>query len=151
MSQDSALLARLQDAIKQAMRAGEKRRLGVLRLLSAAVKQREVDERISLADDDVIAIVSKQVKQRQESIAQYEAAGRDDLASQERYEIEILQEFLPQPLSDDEINRLIGQAIAEAGAESMRDMGKVMALLKPQMQGRADMAQVSARIKDRLQ
>ncbi len=151
MSQDSALIARLQDAIKQAMRGGDKRRLGVLRLLSAAVKQREVDERITLSDDDVIAIVSKQVKQRQESIAQYDAAGRDDLASQERYEIEILQEFLPQPLSDDEINRLIDQAIAESGAESMRDMGKVMGLLKPQMQGRADMARVSARIKSRLQ
>ncbi|MCK8515401.1 GatB/YqeY domain-containing protein [Methylonatrum kenyense] len=151
MRQDSALLARLQDEIKQAMRAGDKRRLGLLRLVSAAVKQREVDERISLSDDDVVALLSKQVKQRQESIAQYESAGRDDLAEQERYEITVLQEFLPQPLDDAEIDRLVDAAITQTAAESMRDMGKVMGVLRPQVQGRADMAAVSARIKTRLQ
>ncbi len=151
MTQDSALLARLQDEIKQAMRAGDKRRLGVLRLVSAAVKQREVDERVTLNDDDVIALLSKQVKQRQESIAQYDAAGRDDLSEQERYEITVLKEFLPQPLDDAEIDRLIDNAIAETGAESMRDMGKIMGLLRPAMQGRADMSAVSGRIKTRLQ
>lgn len=151
MTQDSALVARLQDEIKQAMRAGHKRRLGVLRLVSAAVKQREVDERITLNDDDVIALLSKQVKQRQESIAQYDAAGRDDLSEQERYEITVLKEFLPQPLDNAEIDRLIDNAIAETGAESMRDMGKIMGLLRPAMQGRADMSAVSARIKTRLQ
>ena len=151
MIQDSALLARLQDEIKQAMRAGDKRRLGVLRLVSAAVKQREVDERVTLNDDDVIALLSKQVKQRQESIAQYDAAGRDDLSEQERYEITVLKEFLPQPLDDAEIDRLIDNAIAETGAESTRDMGKIMGLLRPAMQGRADMSAVSGRIKTRLQ
>ena len=151
MSGSSELKARIQDAVKAAMRAGDRRRLGTLRLVTAAIKQREVDERIELDDEQVIALLSKQVKQRQESISHYEAAGRDELADQERYELAILQEFLPQPLSDNEIDALIDDAIAETAAASLRDMGKVMGLLKPRLTGRADMAAVSARIKARLQ
>ncbi|MEX0732372.1 MAG: GatB/YqeY domain-containing protein [Aquisalimonadaceae bacterium] len=150
MSDNGELKNRILDAVKVAMRAGDRKRLGVLRLLTAAIKQREVDERITVDDDQVIALLSKQVKQRQESISQYETHGRDDLAAQERYELEIIQEFLPQPLSDTEIDALIEQAVTDTGAASMKDMGKVMGLLRPKLQGRADMAAVSARIKARL-
>lgn len=150
MRENSELKGRILDAVKDAMRAGDRKRLGVLRLLSAAIKQREVDDRTALDDAQVIALLSKQVKQRQESIAQYETHGRDDLAGQERYELTIIQEFLPQPLSDAEIDTLIAQAVDEVGASSMKDMGKVMGVLRPRLQGRADMAAVSARIKSRL-
>ena len=149
MSNES-LKGRILEAVKQAMRAGEKQRLGTLRLLTAAIKQREVDERIELSDDDVVALLSKQVKQRQESIAQYEQANRSDLAEKEQAEIVIIQEFLPQPLSDDEINALIEEALQETGADSVRDMGKVMAVLRPKLQGRADMGAASGRVKQRL-
>ncbi len=147
---DSALKDRIQTAVKEAMRSGDRSRLGVLRLITAAMKQHEVDQRTDLTDDDVTALLSKMVKQRHESIEQYRAANRDDLAEKEEYELTVLQEFLPQPLTDDEVGELIDQAIAESGAESIRDMGKVMGLLKPRLQGRADMGKASAQLKARL-
>ncbi|MFV8835142.1 GatB/YqeY domain-containing protein [Aquisalimonas sp. APHAB1-3] len=147
---DSALKDRIQTAVKEAMRSGDRSRLGVLRLITAAMKQHEVDQRTDLTDDDVTALLSKMVKQRHESIEQYRAANRDDLAKKEEYELTVLQEFLPQPLTDDEVGELIDQAIAESGAESIRDMGKVMGLLKPRLQGRADMGKASAQLKARL-
>lgn len=144
----SALKTTLTDDMKTAMRAKDKERLGVIRLMLAACKQKEVDERIELSDADVLTILDKMVKQRRDSIAQYEAAGRDELAAKEQFEISIIQDYLPAQLSDDEIAELINQAIAESGASSMKDMGKLMALLKPKMQGRADMAAVSKLIKN---
>ena len=146
----SELKTRISDAVKAAMRAGEKTRLGTLRMMSAAIKQKEVDERRELSDADLLAILDKMVKQRRESLEQYEAAGRNELAAVEHAEIAIIAEFLPQPLSDAEIDALIDQAIHDSGAESVRDMGKVMAQVKPQAQGRADMGAVSARVKARL-
>jgi hypothetical protein len=132
------------------MKAGEKDRLSTLRMVSAAIKQKEVDERRSLEDADVLAILDKMVKQRRESLEQYESAGRDDLASAERAEIALIGEFLPQPLTDAEIDALIDAAIDETGAESVRDMGKVMGIIKPKAQGRADMGAVSGRVKEKL-
>ena len=132
------------------MRAGDKPRLGTLRMVSAAIKQKEVDERRSLEDADVLAILDKMVKQRRESVEQYEAAGRAELVAAERAEIEIIGEFLPRALTDAEVDEQIAGAIRETGAESVRDMGRVMAMLKPQMQGRADMSAVSARVKQQL-
>lgn len=146
----SELKTRISDAVKSAMRAGEKTRLGTLRMISAAIKQKEVDERRDMSDADLLAILDKMLKQRRESLEQYEAAGRDELAAVERAEITIIGEFLPQPLSDAEIDALIDQAISDSGAESVRDMGKVMAQVKPQAQGRADMSAVSGRVKARL-
>jgi len=146
----SELKTRISDAVKAAMRAGEKTRLGTLRMMSAAIKQKEVDERREMSDADLLAILDKMVKQRRESLEQYEAAGRNELAAVEHAEIAIIAEFLPQPLSDAEIDALIDQAIHDSGAESVRDMGKVMAQVKPQAQGRADMGAVSARVKARL-
>ena len=146
----SELKTRISDAVKAAMRAGEKTRLGTLRMMSAAIKQKEVDERREMRDADLLAILDKMVKQRRESLEQYEAAGRNELAAVEHAEIAIIAEFLPQPLSDAEIDALIDQAIHDSGAESVRDMGKVMAQVKPQAQGRADMGAVSARVKARL-
>ena len=136
--------------MKSAMKSGDKRKLGVIRLLMAAIKQREVDERIELDDEQVLAVLDKMVKQRRDSITQFEQAGRDELAEQEKFEIGILQEYLPEALSEDEISSLVKQAIADAGAESMRDMGKVMGQLKPKLQGRADMGAVSAMVKQLL-
>ncbi len=136
--------------MKASLKAGDKRRLGTVRLMLAAVKQREVDERIELDDQQVLVILDKMVKQRRESIAQYEKAGRDELAEQEAFEISIIQEYLPEALSDDEIATLIEEAIAGSGAQSIRDMGKVMGQLKPKMQGRADMGSVSALVKQKL-
>lgn len=144
------LKSRLQDAVKQAMRDGDRARLGTLRMAMAAIQQREVDERRDLDDTDVLAILDKQVKQRRESVEQYRGGGRDDLADREEDEIRILSEFLPQPLTDDELDGLIRQAIDDAGAESILDMGKVMAALKPRVQGRADMGEVSRKVKERL-
>ncbi|MDZ7748037.1 MAG: GatB/YqeY domain-containing protein [Halofilum sp. (in: g-proteobacteria)] len=141
---------RLSDAIKQAMKAGEKERLGALRQIHAAIKQREVDERTELDDAATLAVLDKLAKQYRESLEQYEAAGRDDLVRKERAELDVLAEFLPQPLGDDEIERLVDEAIASAGAASIKDMGSVMGILKPQVQGRADMGAVSARVKARL-
>lgn len=141
---------RLTDDMKAAMKAGEKARLGTIRLVNAAIKQREIDERIELDDTQVLAVLEKMVKQRRDSISQYEAAGREDLAAIERAEIDVIQGYLPEALSDDEIEALIADAVAETGAESMRDMGKLMAVLKPKLQGRADMGAVSQRVKSRL-
>lgn len=132
------------------MKGGDKARLAIVRLMLAAVKQREVDERIELDDSQVLAVLDKMVKQRRDSIQQYGDAGRDDLVAQEAAEIEVIQEFLPTALSDDEIDAIIDAAITETGAESMRDMGKVMGIVKPQVQGRADVGQVSGRVKQRL-
>ncbi len=141
------LKTRISDDMKSAMKSGDKRKLGTIRLLLAAIKQREVDERIELDDEQVLAVLDKMVKQRRDSLDQYEKAGREDLAEQERFEIDILQEYLPEALSEEEISSLIKQAIADTNAESMRDMGKVMGQLKPKLQGRADIGAVSAMVK----
>ena len=147
---DCELKQRIGDETKSAMRARAKERLGVLRLIGAALKQVEVDRRIELTDPDVLGILDKMVKQRRDSIAQYEKAERNDLADKERAEIEIIQEFLPRPLSEEELEELVRGAIEESGAGSPKEMGKVMAILKPRIQGRCDMGAVSARVKDAL-
>ncbi len=144
------LKARIQDAVKTAMKAGDKRRVGALRLITAAIKQREVDERIELNDTQVLAVLDKMLKQRRESITQYEKARRDDLVDQEAYEVSLIQGYLPKPLSEAEIAAAIAEAIATTGATSIRDMGKIMALLKPELQGRADIGAVSALVKQKL-
>jgi uncharacterized protein YqeY len=145
-----SLKDRIQDDMKAAMRAKEKERLGAIRLILAAIKQREVDERIVLSDSQVLSVLEKMIKQRRESLAQYQSAGRDDLAAQEAFEIKLIQSYLPAPLSETEIDTLIADAITATGAQSVRDMGKVMALIRDQAQGRADMAAVSARVKARF-
>ena len=144
------LKQQITDAMKAAMKGGDKARLGVVRLMLAAIKQREVDERIELDDTQVLAVLDKMVKQRRDSIQQYGDAGRDDLVTQEASEIEVIQEFLPAGLSEAEIIAVIEAAIAETGAESMRDMGKVMGIVKPKVQGRADVGQVSSLVKQKL-
>lgn len=144
------LKERLQEAMKEAMRAKSTQRLGVIRLVNAAIKQREVDERIVLADVDVIAAIDKMIKQRRESIAQFEAGGRADLVAVEVAEIEVLKEFMPAPLSEEEIAQLVDEAVTSAGAVSIKDMGKVMNLLQAKLKGRADMGAVSNKIKARL-
>ncbi len=136
--------------MKASLKAGDKRRLGTIRLILAAIKQREVDERVEVDDQQVLAVLDKMVKQRRESIAQYEKAGRDDLAQQESFEVGVIQEYLPDALSEEEIITLIDEAIAASGAGSIRDMGKVMGQLKPKMQGRADMGAVSSLVKQKL-
>jgi len=141
---------RLQQDMKDAMRGGDKRRLGVIRLALAAIKQREVDDRTELDDNQVIAVLDKMVKQRRESIDQYRDAGRDDLAGQEQFELDVLKVYLPEQLGEAEINALIEEALQTTGASSMKDMGKVMGMLKPKLAGRADMGAVSALIKARL-
>lgn len=146
----SELKLRLQSDMKTAMKAGEKERLGVIRLILAAIKQREVDERIELDDAAVLAVLDKMVKQRRESVSQYETANREDLAAVERAEITVIQSYLPAPLGDDEIEALIAAAIEETGAAGPSGMGKVMAVLREPMQGRADMTVVSARVKQQL-
>jgi uncharacterized protein YqeY len=145
-----SLKARLTDDMKAAMKGGEKDRLQVIRLANAAIKQREVDERISLDDAQVLAVLEKMVKQRRDSVSQYEQAGREDLAVVERYEISVIQGYLPQPLSEAEIDALIAQAIAESGAAGPQDMGKVIGLLKPRVAGRADMGALSGLVKKKL-
>ena len=142
---------RIQQDMKEAMRARDKARLGTIRLILAAIKQREVDERIELNDEQVIAVLDKMSKQRRESISQFEQAGRDDLIAQENAELEIIQPYLPEALGEDELNALIDAALEATGASSIKDMGKVMGQLKPKIQGRADMGAVSALIKSRLQ
>lgn len=142
-----SLKQRIQAEMKFSMKAGAKERLSVIRMVMAAVKQREIDERITLDDAQVIAVLDKMVKQRRESIAQFRAGGRDDLADAEEREIRVLQDFLPQPLSNDEIDALIKRAIEETGAASAKEMGRIMASLKPRIQGRADMAEVSKKVK----
>ena len=147
---DSPLKAQINEAMKAAMRAKEKERLGTIRLVLAEIKKVEVDERIDPDDVRVTSILDKMVKQRRDSIKQFTDAGRDELAAKEQTEIEVIQEFLPQPLSEEEIASLIEEAIASTGAASMQEMGKVMGLLKPQMAGKADMGKVSGLIKQRL-
>ena len=145
-----SLKDRIQQDVKDAMRAREKPRLATIRLITAAIKQREVDERIELDDEQVLLILDKMCKQRRESISQFEKAGRDDLIAVEVREMEIIQGYLPKQLGDDEIAALIDAAMSDTGATSIKDMGKVMGQLKPKLQGRADMSAVSAMIKARL-
>ncbi|GHD73874.1 GatB/YqeY domain-containing protein [Vogesella fluminis] len=145
-----SLKARIQDDMKSAMKARETERLAAIRLLMAAIKQKEVDERIELDDAAITSVVDKMLKQRRDSISQYEAAQRQDLADKEKAEMAVLMAYLPQQLSDAEIDTMIEGAILSSGAAGMQDIGKVMALLKPHMAGRADMAAVSARIKAKL-
>lgn len=145
-----SLKSRITEDMKSAMRAKDAPRLGTIRLLQAAIKQREVDERIELEDTHVIEVIEKMLKQRRDSISQYEAANRADLADVEKYEVSVLQEYLPQPLSEAEIAELLDKAIAETGASGVKDMGKVVAAVKPQVVGRADMGKVSGLIKARL-
>ena len=146
----ATLKQRIQDDMKAAMKAGAKDRLGVIRLMLAAIKQIEVDQRIVLDEEQTVAVLDKMLKQRRDSISQYTAAGRADLADVESAEVAVIQEYMPKALADEEIDALVAQAVAATGAEGVAGMGKVMALLKPQMQGRADMAQVSVRVKARL-
>ncbi|WP_299011578.1 GatB/YqeY domain-containing protein [uncultured Shewanella sp.] len=145
-----SLVNQLKDQMKIAMRTKEKVRLGTIRMALAAVKQIEVDTRETLNDEQAIAVLTKMVKQRRDSVAQYTAAGRDELAQAEAEEIRILEEFLPQPLTEEEISALIDASILEMSASSMADMGKVMGALKPKVLGRADMASISAMIKAKL-
>ena len=147
---ESDLKVRLQDAMKAAMRARERARLDAIRLILAEIQRIEVDERIVLDDARVLAVLDKMTKQRRDSAAQYRSAGREELAAQELVEIEIIASFLPTALTPAEITALVEQAIASSGASSARDMGKVMAILKPELQGRADIGAVSAQVKTRL-
>jgi uncharacterized protein len=145
-----ALKDRITEDMKNAMRAGDKDRLGTIRLILAAIKQREVDERITLDDGQVLAVLEKMVKQRREAITQFQAGGRADLVARETAEIGVLQGYLPAQLTEAELEALISESIAATGATSIKDMGKVMAAVKPRAQGRADMGAVSARIKQKL-
>jgi len=146
----STMKVQISEDMKAAMRKQEKERLGTIRLILAALKQREIDERITLSDEQIIAILDKMIKQRRESIAQYETGNRPELAAKEQAEIRVIQEYLPSQLSPDELDSLIKAAIREAGAASVRDMGKVMSLLKSKVQGRTDMTLVSNKVKDHL-
>ena len=145
-----ALRERITEDMKSAMRAGEKERLATIRMALAAIKQREVDERITLDDTQVLAVLEKMIKQRREAITQFKSGGRADLVAKETAEIGVLQHYLPAQLSEAELEALIAKAVVASGAASLKDMGKVMALVKPQAQGRADMGAVSARIKQKL-
>ncbi len=147
----SPIKQRITEDIKSAMRDKDKDLLGTLRMITAAIKQKEVDERIELDDKHVLAILDKLAKQHRESIQQYEQAGRNDLVEKEKSELAVVQKYLPEQLGEAEVNRLIESAISEAGATSMKDMGKVMGLLKPRIQGRADMASVSEQVKSSLE
>lgn len=144
------LKPKITEDMKAAMRARDAPRLSAIRLLLAAMKQREVDERIELSDADILAIIEKMLKQRRDSVTQYEAGGRQDLADVEKFEIEVLSDYMPQQLSDAEIAGEVAAAVAAAGAKAMQDMGKVMAMLKPKLAGRADMAKVSFLVKTKL-
>ena len=145
-----SLKQQIQDDMKQAMRAKDQARLGTIRLLQAAIQRREVDERITLDDQQVLSVVEKLIKQSRDAIAQFTQGGRDDLVAKENSDIAVWQAYLPAQLGEAEIGQMVTAAIAEAGASSVKDMGKVMALLKPKLQGRADMGQVSAKIKAAL-
>lgn len=144
------LKERITEDMKTSMRSGEKDRLGVIRMILAGIKQREVDERITLDDTQVLAVLEKMIKQRREAIAQFESGGRADLVARETAEVSLLQTYLPAQLADEEIDAMIAAAITTTGAASIKDMGKVMGLVKAQAQGRADMGAVGARIKSRL-
>lgn len=146
----NALTLRIREDMKIAMKAKEKERLGVIRLILAAIKQKEVDERITLNDERVLLLLDKMLKQRRDSIEQFDKAGRDDLSTIEQKEMLIIQDYLPQQLTDAEVSQLIDQAVSESGAQSMKDMGKVMAILRPQLQGRADLGAASQKIKAKL-
>ncbi len=146
----STLKAKLTDDMKAAMRSGDKQRLLTIRLILSAVKQQEVDTREEQSDNDIIASLTKMQKQRRESISQFEKAGRQDLVDKEEQELVVISEYLPAALSDDEIDKLIAEAMTESGASSIKDMGKVMGILKPKLAGRADMGAVSAKIKTAL-
>ncbi len=146
----SNLKAQIQAAMKDAMRAKDKPRLSTIRLINSEIKRIEVDERIDVDDDRLLTILDKMLKQRRDSITQYEAANRPELAEKEAAEVTVIQGFLPEQLTEDEINTLIDAAIAETGAASMQDMGKVMGIVKPQVQGRADVAEVSKAVKARI-
>jgi len=145
-----SLTATIKEAVKAAMRAKEKERLGTLRLITAEFKRVEVDERIEIDDARALLILDKMCKQRRDSIAQYMDAGREELAAKEQAEINVISEFLPEALSEEELAKLVADAIAQSGAAGMQDMGKVMGILKPQVQGRADMAQISQLVKSQL-
>lgn len=145
-----SLKVRIQEDVKNAMRARQREQLAVLRLVTAAIKQKEVDERVDLNDEQVLAVLDKMAKQRRESLEQYQKAGRDDLAVQEQFELDLIQTYLPEPLSEAELATLIQSAIAETGASSIRDMGSVMNALRGQVQGRADMKAVSQAVKNQL-
>ena len=145
-----SLKERITEDMKNAMRSGDKERLATIRLILAAIKQREVDERITLDDSQVLSAVEKMIKQRKEAIAQFQAGGRADLVAKESAEIAVLQTYLPEQLSDAELDALIAEAIASTGAASIKDMGKVMGVVKSKAQGRADMAVVGTRIKQKL-
>ena len=145
-----ALRDQISNELKDAMRAGDTRKRDALRLLTAALKQKEVDERVTLADADVVSIIDKMIKQRRDSIAQFEKGGRQDLADTEKYELTVLQAYMPQALSEAEIADAVAASIAESGAKSPADMGKVMAVLKPKLAGRADMSKVSGLVKAKL-
>ncbi|GAA4098956.1 GatB/YqeY domain-containing protein [Zhongshania borealis] len=148
---DQTLKQTLSDAMKTAMRAKDKARLSAVRLILADIKRIEVDERIDVDDARVLAVLDKMLKQRRDSISQYDSAGRVDLADQERFEMDVIQSFLPTPLSEAELDALISAAISSTGADSIKNMGQVVAILKPQVQGRADMGMVSQKIKSQLQ
>ncbi len=145
------LKERISEDMKAAMRAKDAARLSTVRLLLAALKQKEVDERVELSDADVLGIIEKMVKQRRESIVQYEKAERADLADQEKFEIGVLQAYLPQQMTEAEVAQAVAGAIAESGASGVKDMGKVMALLKPRLAGRADIGKVSAQVRAKLE
>jgi uncharacterized protein len=145
-----SLKQQLTDDMKTAMKGGDKARLGVIRLVNAAIKQREVDERIQLDDPQVLSVLEKMLKQRRDSLAQFQAAGRTDLADQEQFEIGVIEAYLPAQLSAAEVDAAIGAAIAEAGATGPKDMGKVMGLVRPKVAGRTDMGKLSERVKGRL-
>ena len=145
-----SLKQRLTDDMKAAMKGGDKHSLGVIRLVNAAIKQKEVDERVEMTDDLVLAVLEKQVKQRKDSISQYDAAGRDDLAQVERYELGVIEAYLPAKMDDAGILAAIAEAKAQTGAAGPADMGKLMGVLKPKLAGQADMGQVSALVKQRL-
>jgi len=145
-----SLKSRIGEDMKAALRARESDRLSAIRLLLAAIRQREIDERTELDDTGVIAVVDKLIKQRRDAIGQYVAAGRQDLADREQFEVDVLSAYMPQPLGADEISALVAQAVTETGAASARDMGKVMNWLKPRLAGRADMTAVSAQVKAAL-
>lgn len=147
---NQTLKASINDAMKLAMKARDKQRVATLRLILAEIKRIEVDERIDIDDARVLALLDKMCKQRRDSLKQYQDAGRSELAEQESYEITVIQEFLPEQLDEQALDQLITEAIAKSGATSMKEMGKVMGLLKPQLQGRADMAEVSKQIKAKL-
>jgi len=144
------LKAQISEDMKNAMRAKDSARLGAIRLLQAAIKQREVDERIELDDNDVIGVIEKMLKQRRDSIAAYESANRTDLADVEKFEVTVLQTYLPQQLTEDEIKAVLEKVVADTGASSMKDMGAVMAAIKPLVAGKADMGKISGLIKARL-